>query len=464
MSDELPEGWRSIKLGALFDFKYGKGLPQGRRNARGSIKVYGSNGIVGLHDSALAKGPAIIVGRKGSVGQVHLSPERCWPIDTTYFIDEFPAGLPPDYWALYLRSLRLGQREKSSAIPGINREDIYAIEVPLPPLREQRRIVAKLEELFGKVDACRQRLAKIPVLLKRFRQSVLSAACSGRLTADWREENRSVEPYPVESMESDEEFPAGWRATRLGSVTTLVTSGSRGWAKYYSDSGAVFIRAQNINTDFLNLSDIAFVRPPESAEGLRTRVQEHDILVTITGANVTKSALVERPIEEAYVSQHVALVRLKDIRLSKLIFYSIVSPSHGRRQLLAAAYGQGKPGLNLNNIRDVVVGLPPRAEQQEIERRVEVLFSLAEQIEMRYAKARKHVEKLTQSILAKAFRGELVPTEAELARREGRDYEDAQALLEGLSARTDGVKPARERRTLERGYRRHRRAFRSRKV
>src|SRR5439155_2021667 len=141
-----------------------------------------------------------------------------------------------------------------------------------------------------------------------------------------------------EAIESEEEFPTKWRATNLGRLTTLVTSGSRGWAKYYSDSGSIFIRAQNINSDFLNLDDIAFVRAPVSAEGLRTRVQQHDLLVTITGANVTKAALVDNQIGDAYVSQHVALVRLKDIRLGKFVFQSLISPAHGRKQLLATAY------------------------------------------------------------------------------------------------------------------------------
>src|SRR5207237_7755890 len=98
------------------------------------------------------------------------------------------------------------------------------------------------------------------------------------------------------------------------------------------------------------------------------------------------------------------------------------SPTDGRKQLQAAAYGQGKPGLNLDNIRDVLVDLPPLIEQQEIVRRVETLFALADQIEARYAKAKAYVEKLTQSILAQAFRGELVPQDP--------NDEPASALLE----------------------------------
>jgi type I restriction enzyme S subunit len=325
------------------------------------------------------------------------------------FYRRVSSQLPTCLLGALLEVSRLGQQEKSSAIPGISRDDIYAVEVPLPPLPEQRRIVAKLEKLLGKVEACKQRLAKIPILLKRFRQSVLAAACSGRLTAAWREENPEAEPYDVQVVETHEELPPNWRATRLGSLTTHVTSGSRGWANYYSDSGSLFIRAQNINADFLNLADIAFVRPPHSAEGSRTRVRHHDILVTITGANVTRSALVKHPIEDAYVSQHVALVRLKDTRLSSFIFQAILSPAHGRNQLTAAAYGQGKPGLNLDNIKQVLIGIPPFAEQQEIVRRVEQLFSFADQIEARFTQARVQIDKLTPSLLARAFRGELVP-------------------------------------------------------
>src|SRR5207248_2976456 len=121
-----------------------------------------------------------------------------------------------------------------------------------------------------------------------------------------------------------------------------------------------------------------------------------------------KSALVEKPIEDAYVSQHVALVRLAEVRLSRFIFYSLTSLAHGRKQLQTAAYGQGKPGLNLDNIRDVVIGLPPLIEQNEIVRRVEELFALANRLEERYKKGQAYVDKLTRSILAKAFRGELV--------------------------------------------------------
>jgi type I restriction enzyme, S subunit len=450
MSHELKPGWITVPISELAETRSG-GTPSTAK------REYWDNGDVpwinsgALKDCVISK-PSTYITKLGSensaaklfpkntvvVALTGATTGRVGIIDFACSANQSVTGMfpseafLPSYLFNFLRSARPAVLELAigSAQPHINKRIVDDFEVPLAPLAEQRRIVAKLGTLLGKVDASQQRLAKIPVLLKRFRQSVLAAACSGRLTADWRENNPNAEPYPIDSLDSEQESPTNWRATRLGNLTTLVTSGSRGWAKYYSESGSIFIRAQNINSDLLNLDDIAFVRPPASAEGLRTRVRRHDILVTITGANVTKSALVEKPIENAYVSQHVALVRLKDSRLSKFAFQSVIDPAHGRKQLLAAAYGQGKPGLNLNNIRDVEIALPPLAEQQEIVRRVDELFALADQIEARYTRAVAHVEKLTQSILAKAFSGELVPQDP--------NDEPASVLLERIRNQRNG--------------------------
>ncbi|NOZ22238.1 MAG: hypothetical protein GXP25_14255, partial [Planctomycetes bacterium] len=237
--------------------------------------------------------------------------------------------------------------------------------------------------------------------------------------------------------------PEEWPVVSFDELTCLVTSGSRGWAKYYSTEGPLFIRAQNINADWLDLADAAHVSPPTSAEGARTQVEPSDLLITITGANVTKSAWVTEDIGEAYVSQHVALVRPVLPDLAPYLYLWVISREHGRRKLERNAYGAGKPGLNLTQIREMPVALPSLAEQQEIVRRVRALFALADSIEQRVQAATKQAEALTQSVLARAFRGELVPTEADIARAEGRDYESAEQLLARIqqeSAKKKSVK------------------------
>lgn len=210
----------------------------------------------------------------------------------------------------------------------LSRTEVLKTQLPLPPLNEQRRIVAKLEKLLAKCEASKQRLDRIPHILKRFRQSILAAACSGRLTADWRTQNPNVESASelrkrIEKERQDDyqgrqndpvlpkensslELPETWDIVTLDQMSLFITSGSRGWAKYYADSGSYFIRAQDINTDELKIKDVAYVNPPSGTEGERTQIQLGDLLITITGANVTKSALVKAELDKAaYVNQHV---------------------------------------------------------------------------------------------------------------------------------------------------------------
>ena len=128
--------------------------------------------------------------------------------------------------------------------------------------------------------------------------------------------------YPAPAPPKAGDLPGlskGWAWASTDQLTTLVTSGSRGWSAYYSPKGALFIRSQDIRTDKLDISEVAHVRLPEASEGKRTQVKLGDLLVTITGANVGRAAVVEVPLTEAYVSQHVGLIRFVDTRPVHLI-------------------------------------------------------------------------------------------------------------------------------------------------
>jgi restriction endonuclease S subunit len=220
--------------------------------------------------------------------------------------------------------------------------------VPLAPIREQQRILSKIEELFSELDKGIESLKTARAQLKIYRQAVLKHA---------------FEQYVGNK-------------TTLGKLLSYVTSGSRGWADYYSDVGDTFIRAQNLKYDRLDLTECAYVSLPNKTEGTRTRVQNGDLLITITGANVTKSALVESDLGTAYVSQHVALCRpIKDV-LPKFLYWFIVAESAGRKQLTTAAYGAGKPGLNLDNIKSVQINIPPYDRQVSTVEIIEIKLDL----------------------------------------------------------------------------------------
>ena len=343
---EPPSGWVRTSFGDIYELTYGKGLPKAARNAHGDYAVYGSNGIVGYHDLFLIEGPVLVVGRKGAAGAVSFSAKPCWPIDTTYYVRD-SEHIDIRFSFYLLTSLRLNQFDRSTAIPGLNRDDAYDLVVDLPPLSEQHRIVAKIEELFSELDKGIESLKTAQAQLKVYRQAILKHAFEGKLTAQWREEN-SATP---------------WIQTTLGSQLSFLTSGSRGWAKFYAAHGDKFIRAQNLKYDRLDLADMAFVDLPDKSEGMRTRVQIGDLLITITGANVTKTAFVTSDIGTAYVSQHVALARPIEGSNTEFLHWYLVSEAAGRKQLTASAYGAGKPGLNLENIRSVNIPLPRACHQ-----------------------------------------------------------------------------------------------------
>jgi type I restriction enzyme S subunit len=176
-------------------------------------------------------------------------------------------------------------------------------------------------------------------------------------------------------------LPVSWTPIALGDVCSLITSGSRGWAEYYADTGAGFIRAQNIRFGVLNLEEMAHVNPPPNSEGGRTKVEKGDLLIVITGAGVTNPSLLEVELTEAYVSQHVGLVRPTEKELSRWLLLCLMADGGGRAELVERAYGAGKPGLNLDNIRSLSVPLPPLAEQRRIVAKVDELMTLCDQLE-----------------------------------------------------------------------------------
>ncbi|HEY0967954.1 MAG TPA: restriction endonuclease subunit S [Opitutaceae bacterium] len=159
-------------------------------------------------------------------------------------------------------------------------------------------------------------------------------------------------------------IPDDWNAERIGSQAEFVTSGSRGWAQFYSDSGALFIRSQNVRDGTLDFEDIQYVSPPAGAEGNRTKVKLNDLLITITGNSVGNVALVKQSFPEAYISQHVGLVRLKEPQRGIYICRYLAPSAPGNPQIAGSQSGQSKPGLNLQNLRDFWIALPPTTEEQ----------------------------------------------------------------------------------------------------
>ena len=196
---------------------------------------------------------------------------------------------------------------------------------------------------------------------------------------------------------------------RMEALSQLVTSGSRGWAKYYSNNGATFIRMGNLDheTIALDMSHVQKVTPPEGAEGMRSKVRPNDILISIT-AELGMIALIPDGLDESYINQHVALARPVQESTGKYLAWYLAS-RNGSRQLNRLRRGATKTGLGLDDIRAVNVALPPLEEQEQIVTEVERRLSIIQEVEAEVETNLKRASRLRQSIPKRAFEGKLVP-------------------------------------------------------
>ncbi|MBI1916487.1 MAG: restriction endonuclease subunit S [Planctomycetes bacterium] len=320
---------------------------------------------------------------------------------------------------------------------------VLAETIPLPPLAEQKRIVAKVEALLAWVNAARERLSRVPAILKRFRQSVLASACSGRLTASWPPKSAA------EVSSGDGALPEGWQSVQFKEVCEEITVGHVGpMAKEYVESGIPFLRSQNVREFRFEPVGLKFITPRFHQKLKKSALTPGDVVVVRSG-NAGVACVIPSNLLEANCADLVIVrpgTRL-DSQYAAIFLNSSAAKTHVEAEKVGIAQGH----FNIGSMRKTPLPLPPVVEQHEIIRRVEALFALADSIETRVAATTRSAEKLPQAILAKAFRGELVPTEAELARQEGRDYEPASVLLDRIRAeRSEGNGPAAARHTERR--------------
>ena len=449
----IPESWKWTRLGEIGDWGSGSTPP------RGNPELY-DGGITWLKSGELndnqsladseetvselalktcsfrrnAPGDILLAMYGATIGKVAI---LAGPAVTNQAVCGCTAfdGVLNRYLFIFLLSQRSSFHSASEggAQPNISKVKIVGFPFPLPPFAEQKRIVAKVDELMALCDQLeaqqQQRQARHAALvqasLARFtqdptpanlqllfhpsytvspadlRKTILTLAVQGKLVPQDPKDEPAPTSFPGLKpviSESDEKVPQPWMVCRYRELTSLVTSGSRGWKEFYSEKGAVFIRTQNIKTDTLILDDVAFVDLPKSVEGLRTQVEKDDILITITGANVTKAARVEEQIAEAYVSQHIALTRPRWSSMSKWLHLCFISDGAARGQLAELAYGD-KPGLNLNNIRELIFPVPPLAEQRRIVAKVEELLALVDELETQLVASRTVAQNLLAALV-----------------------------------------------------------------
>jgi type I restriction enzyme S subunit len=430
IADGIPSlGGEHLSYGGKFKFEKLKFIPEEFANSLKSGKLSVDDVLV-VKDGATT-GKTVRVGKD-------------FPFETAYVNEHVYLCRPwrninSQYITYFLRSDE-GQKAildnfRGAAQGGITKAFAENVLVPVAPLNEQIRIANKLDSLLAKVDAAQTRLEKIPALLKRFRQSVLAAATSGELTREWRENERGekiidlvaqiskarVTKWEQEcrrtgrkkkykapetsNLDALPSIPSNWVWASVDSVSSKVVDGVHKKPDYQL-TGIPFITVRNLTAgpgiSFENLNYISEDDHQEFYQ--RANPEKGDILISKDGTLGVVRQIKTDDVFSIFVS--VALVKPVLQEISNYLEIAFSAPVVQNQMV---GVGTGLQHIHLTDLKKDMIPLPPLTEQNEIVRRVESLFALADVVEKQYLAAKQRLDRLSQSLLAKAFRGELVP-------------------------------------------------------
>jgi len=371
--------WPEVTLGDVCEFKYGRALKSEDRQP-GNFGVFGSNGKVGTHTAAITNGPTIIVGRKGSYGEVTLSPDACWPIDTTYYVDATCTKADLRWLSYRLAGLGLTELNRAAAVPGLNREDAYRLRLRLPPINEQRLIA----DVLRRADALN---AKRHDSLTHLDDLVGSMFLDmfGVPDSDWTE-------CTVASLAADDK----------GSIRTG-PFGSQLLHSEFVDQGITVLGIDNAVSNEFAWGRPRFITEQKFRELSRYRVHPGDVLITIMGT-VGRCAVVPNDIPLCINTKHLCCITLDKNRcLPDFLHGYFLRHPTAKNYLRRTAKGAIMAGLNMDIIRKLPIVLPPLDLQSAFVGRLAAVRAARHA----HQRAADESKVLFESLRARAFQGEL---------------------------------------------------------
>jgi type I restriction enzyme S subunit len=434
-SIDVPQGWAPIKLENCVEILDSLRVPVNsteREKRRGDVPYYGATGQVGWIDDFLFDEELVLIGEDGapfldkSKPIAYIIRGKSWVNNHAHVLRAISALTRNKFIKYQLDHVDFTEQVNGTTRLKLTQSAMRSLPILLPPLAEQERIVEKVEALLTRVKTARESLARVSSILKRFRQSVLAAACSGHLTRG---------------------NDAGWTTKLLKDL--LLDPPQNGLYKPQSSygSGTPIVRIDDFHDGKLRPSESLKRLVVSRDEVQKYRLNEGELLINRVNSLkfLGKSLVVPRLREATLFESNMMRCSVNESLIDADYLGVYLRSPRGTDELLSGAkHAVNQASINQTDVGKVQVPHPGVEEQRLIVRRVGALFKLADVIERRIADATVRAEKLTKSILAKAFRGELVPTEAEVARREGRQYEPASALLARIEPRIgakDGLDP-----------------------
>lgn len=368
---------QAVQLGEVCQFVYGEALKEESRRS-GTIPVYGSNGVVGWHDKALTRGATIVIGRKGSIGEVNWSNGPCFPIDTTYYVDktERPCDLRWLYYTLV--KLDLTRLNKSAAIPGLNRDDAYEQRIRFPDVPEQEQIAALLDQA--------DRLRRTRRYALELTDTFLPAAFL-ELFGDPAENPRAFDRLQVEGLFSDSRD--GAKCGPFGSALKK---------HEYVAAGIPVWTMNNVRgSEFLE-DGCLYITPQKFEELVAYDAQNGDILISRAGT-VGRMAIVRTKHPRSIIHTNMIRLSLNHAKILPIYFVTLMTWFAPRVARLKRGQEDAYTFMSTGSLGELQIPLPPYPLQQKF-------AALVEQVERLRAvqqEASRQAEHLFASVLHSAF-------------------------------------------------------------
>jgi type I restriction enzyme S subunit len=354
---QVPSGWKQCRLKFMATIKNGRDYKDVQ--VEHGYPVMGSGGQFTWASAFMYDKESVLLGRKGTIDKPLYINEPFWTVDTMYY-----TVINKEFSAKYLYYLALtiqfDRYSTNTALPSMTQEHLGNFTFTVPQNESDRKQIANfLDHETTKIDTLIDKQQLLITLLKEKRQAVISHAVTKGL-----DPNAPMRDSGVEWLG---EVPAHWTVTRAKFLFDFVTSGSRGWADFYSDEGPLFFRITNLTRDTIEpkLESIQCVNPPLGSEGTRAKIQKDDLLISIT-ADLGSVCVANKDIEGGYVSQHVSLCRPNKYVLSSRWLGFCILSDLAKEQLLGAGYGGTKIQLSLEDIRELWLVQPDPSEQTQI--------------------------------------------------------------------------------------------------
>ena len=383
----LPKNWQLSTLGEVFYMHAGKNIVASEISSNADetyrYKCIGGNGLRGYVQQFNTEGSFPIIGRQGALcGNINYVEGRFYATEHAVVVDTFCKTNVK--WAFYfLIKLNLNQYATATAQPGLSVNTICDVQIPLPPLTEQQRIVAEIERWFALIDTVEQGKADLQTAIKQTKSKILDLAIHGKLVP----QDPNDEPVsellkrinPKAQITCDNEhsrkLPYNWCLCNLGDVCML-ENGFAFSSDQYKAKGIPLIRISNIKDNEISLSSCVFIN-----EGYEEKYIVHsgDLVIAMSGATTGKMGIYNQKYV-AYLNQRVGNIKIVDSNLlfDKYRNYFLFSQ---KNKILELAYGGAQPNISGKVINSLFVPLPPIAEQKRIVQKIEVLFSIIDTVE-----------------------------------------------------------------------------------